>query len=132
MQHDRPMYYFIIILQAIIMNWYISKIVFGISADNQQAQQFDEQLRLIQADSTEEAFLKARMIGLAEEDSFVNDHNKHIKWEFINIAELMPIKSLEDGVEVYSRIREIDEAKSYINFIHRKAVDLRLNSSRLN
>jgi hypothetical protein len=125
------MYYLLIVLQAIIMNWYISKIVFGITAENTQTQQFDEQLRLIQADSTEEAFLKARMIGLAEEDSFINDNNKRIKWEFINIAELVPITKLEDGVEVYSRIHEMEEAKSYINFIHQKAVNLRLNAKPL-
>lgn len=125
------MYYLLIILQVILMNWYISKIVFGISADNQQAQQFDEQLRLIQADSTEEAFLKARMIGLAEEDSFVNDDNKRIKWEFINIAELVPLKKLEDGVELYSQIHEMDEAKTYITFIHQKAVHLRLKAMPL-
>jgi hypothetical protein len=112
------------------MNWYISKIVFGISTENQQTQQFDEQLRLIQANSSEEAFLKARMIGLGEEDSFINDKNKQIKWEFINVAELMPLKNLEDGVELYSRIHEIDEAKSYVNFIHQRAVDLRISVDR--
>jgi hypothetical protein len=125
------MYYLLILIQVIVMNWFISKIVFGITAENKQTQQFDEQIRLIQADSTEEAFLKARMIGLAEEDSFLNDDNKQIKWEFINIAELIPLKRLEDGVEVYSRIHEMEEAKSYINFIHQKAVSLRLNAKPL-
>lgn len=113
------------------MNWYISKIVFGITAENQQTQQFDEQLRLIQADTTEEAFLKARMIGIGEEDSFLNDSNKRIKWEFINVAELVPLKKLEDGVEIYSRIHEMEEAKSYVNFIHQRAVSLRLNAKPL-
>ena len=125
------MYYLLIIIQVIAMNWYISKIVFGITAENKQTQQFDEQIRLIQADSTEEAFIKARMIGLAEEDSFLNDNNKRIKWEFINIAELVQLRKLEDGVEVYSRIHEMDEAKSYINFIHQKAINLRLNATPL-
>jgi hypothetical protein len=125
------MYYCLIILQVILMNWYISKIVFGITADNQQTQQFDEQLRLIQADTTEEAFLKARMIGIGEEDSFINDSNKRVKWEFINVAELVPLKKLEDGVEIYSRIHEMEEAKSYVNFIHQRAISLRLNAKPL-
>jgi hypothetical protein len=125
------MYYCLIILQAILMNWYISKIVFGITAENQQTQQFDEQLRLIQADTTEEAFLKARMIGIGEEDSFLNDNNKCVKWEFINVAELVPLKKLEDGMEIYSRIHEMEEAKSYVNFIHQRAVTLRLNAKPL-
>ena len=125
------MYYCLIILQVILMNWYISKIVFGITAENQQTQQFDEQLRLIQADTTEEAFLKARMIGIGEEDSFINDSNKQVKWEFINVAELVPLKKLEDGVEIYSRIHEMEEAKSYVNFIHQRAISLRLNAKPL-
>ena len=125
------MYYILLILQAFVMNWYISKIVFGIHVENHQTQQFDEQLRLIQADSTEEAFLKARMIGLGEEDSFVNDKNAQIKWEFINVAELIPIKNLEDGVEVYSRIHEMEEGSSYVNFIHQRAISLRLNARPL-
>ena len=125
------MYFPLIILQVILMNWYISKIVFGIKTENELTQQFDEQLRLIQADSTEEAFLKARMIGIGEEDSFLNDSNKQIKWEFINVAELVPLKKLEDGMEVYSRIHEAEEAKSYVQFIHQRAVSLRLNAKPL-
>src|SRR5690349_4609299 len=113
------MYSFLIILQAFLMNWYIAKIVFGINAESQNKQQFDEQLRLITADCQEEALLKARMIGLGEEDSFLNDRNQQVRWEFINVSELVPLKKLEDGVEVYSHIREMDEAKSYINFVHR-------------
>jgi hypothetical protein len=125
------MYPFLLILQALLMNWYIAKIIFGITAENQQKQQFDEQLRLIFADSQEEAFLKARMIGLAEEDSFLNDSDKMVKWEFINVAELIAIKKLEDGVELYSRIHEMEEGSSYIHCIHMKAMTLRLNSKPL-
>ena len=68
------------------MNWYISKIVFKISSENTHHKpQFDEQLRLIAAASEEEAFIKARTIGIGEEDSFLNDRNNTVKWEFINV-----------------------------------------------
>jgi hypothetical protein len=108
------------------MNWYISKIVFKISAENTQHKpQFDEQLRLISADSEGEAFLKARMIGIGEEDSFLNDKNNTVKWEFINVSEIVPLKNLEDGMEIYSHIHETDEAKSYIHCVHQKAIFLR-------
>lgn len=41
------------------MNWYIAKIVFKISSENTEHRpQFDEQLRLIAAESEEAAFLK--------------------------------------------------------------------------
>jgi len=111
------------------MKWYISKVVFKISAENTQHKpQFDEQLRLISADSEEEAFYKARTIGLGEEDSFLNDRQNTVKWEFINVAEIVPLINLEDGMEIYSHIHETDEARSYIHCIHQKAIFLRMNS----
>ena len=114
------------------MNWYISKIIFKISAENTQHKpQFDEQLRLISAASGEEAFMKARAIGIGEEDSFVNDRNNTVRWEFINVSEVIPLNSLEDGMELYSHIHETDEAKSYIHCIHQKAIFLRTHSAEL-
>jgi hypothetical protein len=112
------------------MNWYIVKIVFNISAENtHHMPQFDEQLRLITAQDNEEAFLKARAIGISEEDSFLNDRHNRVKWEFINVSEIVPVKSLEDGSEIYSQIRETDEAKSYIHCIHEKARFIRLGAT---
>jgi hypothetical protein len=111
------------------MNWYISKIIFRITAEKTEHKpQFDEQLRLIRAASDEEAFIKARTIGLAEEDSFLNTKKKTVKWEFINVAEVILLRNLEDGMEIYSHIHETDEAKSYIHCVHQKAIFLRTNS----
>ena len=114
------------------MAWYIGKLVFRITANNTEHKpQFDEQLRLIFAADHEEAFLKARIIGLGEEDSFINDKNNVVKWEFINVSELLPLQGLEDGVELYSRIYEMDEESAHVNFVHQKAITLRLNSRPL-
>ncbi len=122
----------LIILQVLLMNWYITKVVFAISAENTgTAKQFDEQLRLVRAESKEEAFLKARTIGISEEDCFYNDKMKQVKWEFINVAEVLPLQKLEDGTEVYSRIHETDQGSSYINFVHQKAIAIRLNARPL-
>lgn len=114
------------------MNWFISKIVFKISAENTlQKPQFDEQLRLISADSVEEAFLKARTIGLNEEDTFLNDRMNTVKWEFINVSEVLPLKNLEDGMELYSHIHETEEDKSYIHCVHQKAIFIRMHARSL-
>ena len=108
------------------MNWYIAKIVFNITAENtSHAPQFDEQLRLISAHSSEEAFLKARKLGLSEEDAYVNDRNNTVKWEFINVSEVVPLNKIEDGAELYSNIYETDEAKTYIHHVHQKAIFIR-------
>lgn len=107
------------------MKWYIAKIVFKISGGKHP--QFDEHLRLLSAYNFEEAFLKARMLGLSEEDSFVNDKQKKVKWEFINVADLYPLHDLKDGVELYSRIHEEEEEGKYIHAIHQKAAFMQLH-----
>ena len=115
------------------MTWYIAKIVFNISAENtEHTPQFDEQLRLISADSMEEAFFKARTLGLGEEDSFLNDKSNKVKWEFINVAEILPLKSLEDGMELYSQIHETVEANDYIHCVHQKAILIRRTAASPN
>lgn len=119
----------LIIIQLFAMNWYITKVVFAISReDNQAKQQFDEQLRLIAAENQEEAFIKARTIGLNEEDCFYNDKNKKVNWEFINVSEVTPLSTLEDGTEIYSRIHETTEGHEYIHIVHQKAIDIRMNA----
>jgi hypothetical protein len=124
------MYIVLIFIQVFVMNWYIAKVVFNITAE-QNVNQFDEQLRLVNAESKEEAFLKARSIGLREEDTFYNDKMKEVKWEFVNVSEIIPVGRLEDGIEIYSRIHETEEAAKYIHFVHQKAIALRKNSVQL-
>jgi hypothetical protein len=118
----------LIAVQALLMSWFISKIVFNISSENTSHRpQFDEQLRLIAASSTEEAFIKARALGLNEEESFLNDQNNKVKWEFINVAEVVPLSKLEDGMEIYSNVHETEEAGKYIQCVHEKAIFIRMN-----
>lgn len=120
------MYSFLIVIQVLLMNWYISKIIFRISSANtEHTPQFDEQLRLISANSSEEAFIKARQIGLREEDAYINDRNNTVKWEFINVSEVLPLNKIEDGVELYSSIHETNEAQNYIHCVHQKAIFIR-------
>ena len=108
------------------MSWYIAKIVFKIVSGDKP--QFDEHLKLVQADNFEEAFLKARMLGLSEEESFINNKQKTVKWEFINVSDLYPLTELKDGVEIYSYIHEEAEASSYIHVVHQKAAFMQLKS----
>ena len=113
------------------MNWYIAKIVFRICSEESQRLQFDEHIRLISADNFDEAFLKARILGIREEDAFVNAHNKPVKWEFINVADISPLDKLEDGTELTSRLYEMEEAHEHIHYVHQKAITLRLNARPL-
>ncbi len=107
------------------MSWYLAKIIFKITSGSAAGTtQFDEHLRLIQAEDFGMAFGKAKLIGIQEEDQFFNDRLQPVKWEFVNVAELVAFKDLSDGLEVYSQIHETTEARSYINLVHQKAAAL--------
>jgi hypothetical protein len=111
------------------MNWYLTKIVYRIiCGQGAHTAQFDEQLRLIQAHSTEEAFEKATALGEKEEDNFFNEDQKLVQWKFINVAELYKLSGLLDGAELYSRIQETDNAELYIELTNRKAAHILQNS----
>jgi len=104
------------------MNWYLAKIVFRIiTGDGNHMPQFDEQLRLILANDEDEAFEKAQQLGRDEEDSFINQRNQHVNWHFIQLPELNKLPSLSDGIEIYSRVNEYENAKRYIDMVNKKA-----------
>jgi hypothetical protein len=104
------------------MNWYLAKLVYQvICGDGDHTPQFDEQLRLIAAKTEEEAFYKSRNIGRMEQESFLNDRQRLVKWSFVDVCELYQLNELIDGAELYSRIQETDNADNYIDIIRRKA-----------
>jgi hypothetical protein len=107
------------------MNWYLAKLVFRIvCGDGQHTPQFDEQLRLVSGEEKEVAFRKARAMGASGEDTFYNQQQQLVQWQFINVSELYPINELIDGAELYSRIEEYENAEAYIHVIHRKAENI--------
>jgi Domain of unknown function (DUF4288) len=104
------------------MNWYLAKIVYRIiSGDGKHTPQFDEQLRLINADDDLHAFQKARLIGDKQQDSFLNKVNNTVRWKFIDVAEINKLENLTDGAEMYSRIYEEENAELYIRATHSRA-----------
>ncbi|HSB91522.1 MAG TPA: DUF4288 domain-containing protein [Flavitalea sp.] len=108
------------------MQWYIAKIVFRIiSGDGNHTPQFDEQLRLIMAANELEAFEQARELGLSEQDEFENVNNSTVEWRFIDIAEMKRFPTLANGVELYSRIMEEEDADRYTDVIQKKAEHIR-------
>ena len=107
------------------MNWYLGKLVFRIICGNgNHTPQFDEQLRLIAAGDKEEAFIKAREIGVAGEEVIQNAKQQLVQWKFINISELYKLNGWIDGAELYSWVNEADDAENYIAFTNKKAADI--------
>jgi len=105
--------------------WYIAKLVFNINISSRNdADQFDEQLKLIEAVSPADAFFRARTIGKREEDEFVNSNNDTVIWKFIDVADLKPLSEFSHGTSVYSFTHVDEDADDYINFVQRKAMYL--------
>ena len=112
------------------MNWYLAKIIFRIvCGEGDHTPQFDEQIRLVQADSNEQAFTKAYAMGRQEADCFMNQQQKMVEWKFIDVPELYKLSEMIDGAELYSRIQEADNAELYIDLVHQRAAFIRQNYS---
>ena len=112
------------------MNWYLAKLVFRIiCGDGEHTPQFDEQLRLISANSKEEAFNKALHVGKKEQETFYNRKRQLVQWQFINASEIYKISELIDGAELYSRIEERDNAEAYIHIVNQKAENILLTNT---
>ncbi len=104
------------------MGWYLTKIVYQIiCGDGHHTAQFDEQLRLIDAENEQEAFQKAQRIGRMDQESFFNVNQQLVKWNFIDVCELYKLSEMMDGAELYSRVQEADNADSYIELVRHKA-----------
>lgn len=104
------------------MKWYLAKIVYRIvCGEGNHTPQFDEQLRLVNAEDDMHAFQKARLMGDREEDNFLNNKQKPVHWKFIDVAELHPLNDLIDGAELYSRICEKEDADSYVKLVNKRA-----------
>jgi hypothetical protein len=111
------------------MNWYLAKMVFRIvCGDGAHTPQFDEQLRLLHAEDEFHAFQKAQLLGEREQDNFLNAVHKPVHWKFIDVAEIHKLDEYNDGVEIYSKICEQDDANQYIHLIRLRAANILENS----
>jgi len=111
------------------MKRYLAKLIFNINIDNgNHVSQFDEQIRIVESNSLESAFHKARTIGKKEEEVFFNKENKPVKWKFIDVLDLYPLEELKDGDQVYSTTHENEDSKSFINYIRSKSMLIQAKS----
>jgi hypothetical protein len=103
------------------MNKYIAKIAFQIvSGEGKHTPQFDEQFRIFEAKTENEALAKARAKGKEEEISFLNDKQENVSWKYIGVLELLELKDMADGAQIYSVTEEAEDAANYINIVKQK------------
>ncbi len=111
------------------MNWYIAKLVFQIiSGEGSHQPQFDEQLRLISAETEQQALEKARSLGQQNQDRFTNHQKQMVIWQFIDVPELNQLNELTDGTELYYNIHETQDADLYIKWAHHKSALIAVGS----
>ncbi len=104
------------------MNWYLVKLVYKIQqAVEQKSAEFDEQYRLIEADSAEEAMTKSKILGVKNELRSETEDGRLILWKFIDIAFVKQMGELTDGIELCSTTYFADDAVQYEKFIHHQA-----------
>ena len=105
------------------MKWFLSKLVFQvICGEGNHTAQFEEQFRLLHAEDALHAFHKARLLGEGDQLQYAKPSAAKVKWKFIDVTELFPLRPGIDGAAVYSVIKEEAEAALYIRTVQRSAV----------
>ena len=100
------------------MKPYIARLVFRIfHGEEQDTAVFEEQLRLLFAESAEEADEKAREIGIAENVTLPQIETGYVKWEFIGIMELHQPDELSNGLLLTSISRETSDPKGFLEYL---------------
>lgn len=114
------------------MDWYIAKLVYQIFVfEGEPAAQFEEQLRLIQAESKQEALDKATAFGEQDEAIFYNYREQQVYWKFVDVPELQPVHHLDDGLQLYSHLEQPEYADAYLELVQRKAERVRTDKAYL-
>lgn len=104
------------------MEWFLAKLVYRFqSPSGPDHIQFDEQLRLVQANNELHAFHKAQQIG-QQEQFIADDQTIHqVNWYFMDVTELYKLNQLIDGAEVLSQICLPTDIKRYQREVRLKA-----------
>lgn len=101
------------------MDWFAVKMIFQIVGDEGNSRpQFDEQLRLIRADSAEWALQKASTLGRMEQSTFLNAHRKEVNWKFIGVVDVSAIEVIEDGAALHTCTKEYTADQQYMDEIN--------------
>lgn len=99
---------------------YIVKFVFQIHT-NSNAAQFDEQWRVILGESEAEAIKKAKTIGEAEQETFMQKDGSEIRWEFLSITDVIPFDNARNGHFIFSRTEEPEHPEHYLRSVQLKS-----------
>jgi hypothetical protein len=102
---------------------FLAKLVFSISSTN-DCFHYDDQLRVIMANNKHEALMKAKILGIKEEEHFMLESITSVSWKFVDVMDIKELHDLEDGMELYSHTRENEPNNAYENYVVQTANSL--------
>lgn len=105
---------------------FVAKLMFGLEAkSNSWKGKFESQLRLIKATNKEDAYLKARAIGIRAESKGLATKGKISRWRFLDVVDLFLVS---DGAEILSESTQTDNCVEYIHRAHQQGMAIRLDA----
>lgn len=88
------------------MDAYVAQLIFQIKCSENSVEQYEEQWRLVIADSYRDALSEAKNIGSKEESTFVDRHGRTIQWKLIAIKNIERT-DFKNGELLFSNVKEV-------------------------
>jgi len=89
------------------MQSYTAQIIYRIECEGLPTDQYEEQWRLVYADTEELALSEAREAGKNEEATFIDRHGRTMCWRMLAIKDLQPVDLINGGL-LFSMVREAE------------------------
>jgi hypothetical protein len=87
------------------MKTYASQIIFSIKCDGTFTGQYDEQWRLVYADTEQEAIEQSKVLA-NKQDNIIDRHGRFISWELIAIKDIKELQ-IEHGTLLSSAVIDV-------------------------
>jgi hypothetical protein len=98
--------------------WFVANLLFKAlhETNSPKEELWEESMRLIYADSKQEALNRATQIGKSSEHSYVTAASETVTWSFVTVERLFEVDAAEltDGTEVFSRFLRGSEVESLL------------------
>lgn len=96
--------------------WYCARIIMKCTLGDSQKTDtfFEEQIRIIEAKSREEAYQKTIELGAWKTQDYKSDEGNFVSWNFEGIVDLDTISELRDGAEISSKRFKADSSANFV------------------
>lgn len=97
--------------------WYSANLLFkSVHSTPDEDALWEESIRLIRADTVEDALEKAQILGERERTSYVAKPGDRVTWDFVQVERVFEISDelLSDGSEIFSRFLRDSEVRSLL------------------